>query len=386
MAQNTPTPETDSTMQGGSNNVTLTAAEYMHYLEIMRQQGKQAEPAKRTTSPDRSDEEKETKGNLRGNPPKVFTGDRTKSRSFISDLQVYFQLNRRHTDVRNCYSRVLIALSFIKGDDVVNWVNAQLINLNDDLKTNYDDEHHEDLWENFISKFNANYVSTTLKEEALVRMGNLKMEGTKLDEYITEHATLIALLGWHQSSDIAAEHFRMGLTDPLARKIIDNHDLPTTTKAWVELARKYHTRYTVARAFGYTGRKDKPKGDKKPFHQYSNKPKERDPNAMEVDAAQATYRRPMDPEKRERIMREGLCFKCEKKGHLSKDCPTRRTAIQEAKVETPKEPTKGKTKEEAAPPSYDSLAKSIAMCSMADRQKLMETLSSAGDSDTEQDF
>jgi hypothetical protein len=288
--------------------------------------------------------------------------------------------------VRNCYTRVLIALSFIKGDNIVNWVDAQMINLGEDLKTNFDDEFVEDIWDNFAARFNGNYVSTTLREEALVRMGNLKMEGSKLDEYITEHATLISLLGWHPSSDIAAEHFRKGLSDPLARKIIENHNLPTTTKAWTDLARMYHSRYTVSRAFGYTGRKDKSKNEKKLFQQYSSKPKERDPNAMDIDAAQTTYRKPMDPEKRERIMKEGLCFKCEKKGHLSRDCPTRKATIQEVKVETTKTSQKGKAKEETSPPSYDSLAKSIAMCSMSDRQKLMESLSNAGDSDEEQDF
>jgi hypothetical protein len=107
---------------------------------------------------------------------------------------------------------------------------------------------------------------------------------------------------------------------------------------------------------------------------------------MDIDAVQTTWRKPMDPDKRERIMREGLCFKCEKKGHLSRDCPSRKATIQEVKAETPKMSSKGKAKEENSPPSYDSLAKSIAMCSMTDRQKLMESLSNAGDSDEEQDF
>jgi hypothetical protein len=251
-----PTPETNTTMQSDSQNVTLTAAEYLHYLNLLRQreQEKQPEPLKRTNTPDQTNDEQGTKGGLRGNPPQTFDGDRKKSRSFISDLQIYFQINRKHSDIRNCYTRVLIALSFIKGDNVVNWVDAQMVNLEDDLKLNYGDESQEDIWENFTARFNGNYISTTLKEEALVRIGNLKMEGSKLDEYVTEHATLIALLGWHPSSDIAAEHFRKGLSDPLARKIIENHTLPSTTKAWVEHARTYHSRYTVARAYGYVGK------------------------------------------------------------------------------------------------------------------------------------
>lgn len=41
--------------------------------------------------------------------------------------------------------------------------------------------------------------------------------------------------------------------------------------------------------------------------------KERDPNAMDVDA--------MNVERRDEMMKKGLCFKCGKPGHISKNCP-----------------------------------------------------------------
>jgi hypothetical protein len=72
-------------------------------------------------------------GNLRGKAPETFDGDRSKSNAFLSDLQIYFELNRKKDDVKNYYSRVLIALSFIKGLHVVNWVKAQYRQLGEDL-------------------------------------------------------------------------------------------------------------------------------------------------------------------------------------------------------------------------------------------------------------
>jgi Zinc knuckle len=44
--------------------------------------------------------------------------------------------------------------------------------------------------------------------------------------------------------------------------------------------------------------------------------KEKDPNAMDVDA--------LTLEKRNEMMRKGLCFNCEEQGHLSKDCPKKK--------------------------------------------------------------
>jgi hypothetical protein len=65
-------------------------------------------------------EENGNGGGLQGKAPKLFDGDRTKLKAFISDIQIYFKINRNKFDVKNVYSRVLLALSFIKGTNVVN--------------------------------------------------------------------------------------------------------------------------------------------------------------------------------------------------------------------------------------------------------------------------
>jgi hypothetical protein len=84
---------------------------------------------------------------LRGKAPEVFDGDRTKSKVFISDIQIYFKINRNKFDVKNTYSRVLLALSFIKGPNVVNWVETQIEQLEEDLiNICGGDEDDEELW------------------------------------------------------------------------------------------------------------------------------------------------------------------------------------------------------------------------------------------------
>jgi hypothetical protein len=78
-------------------------------------------------------EENGSRGGLRGKAPKLFDGDRTKLKVFISDMRIYFRINQNKFDVKNAYSRVLLALSFIKGPNVVNWVDTQFNQLDEDL-------------------------------------------------------------------------------------------------------------------------------------------------------------------------------------------------------------------------------------------------------------
>jgi hypothetical protein len=91
---------------------------------------------------------------------------------------------------------------------------------------------------------------------------------------------------------------------------------------------------------------------------------------MDVDYTQ------MSPEKKEQLMKSGSCFRCEKQGHLSKDCPTKRKAsIWEATTETKEKGKKTQLEKKDKPPSYNSLLKSINACSMEDRQKILKVFS-----------
>jgi hypothetical protein len=59
---------------------------------------------------------------------------------------------------------------------------------------------------------------------------------------------------------------------------------------------------------------------------------------MDVDYTQ------MSQDKKELLMKSGSCFWCEKQGHLSRDCPTKKkVSIQQATVEIT-EPPKGTKK------------------------------------------
>jgi hypothetical protein len=317
-------------------------------------------------------EENGTGGGLRGKAPETFDGDRIKSKAFISDIQIYFKINRNKYDVKNVYLRVLLALSFIKGQNVVNWVGTQIDQLEENLVNLCGgDEDDEDLWREFEKEFKRAFISSTIKETAYVKLQALKMKGDQLDEYITELVTLIGELGWDYDSKMSCHKFREGLPTPLTRNIITMQGMPKSLTQWIKFAQKYHSRWAITKALGYQGRKDN-QGRFKPCFNPKEKKKECDPDAMDVDFTQ------MSPDEREHLMKSGSCFRCKKQGHMSKDCPTRQKAsIREAKVEIER-PRQEKKKEKDEPPSYDLLLKQINACSMEDRQKILEVFSQDG--------
>ena len=357
MTQNQPNPTTEINMGGG--------------------------PVAETNEPDTSGEH--GNGSLKGKAPEVFNGDRTKSKAFMSELKIYFTLNRNKTDVKNCYSRTLIALSFIKGPNIVNWVDTQFDVVKQQLRHLCGKDEYDDLlWEEFENRFKKAFVSSTIKESAIVKMENLKMKGDQLDEYIAEHTTLISELEWEHDSEISCQTFRKGLPPPLAKRVIEMEGMPSSLTMWIKQTQKHHARWAMSKALGYQAKREQlgkkfSKWNSK--ETYREKKKERDPDAMDVDFTQ------MHPDKKERLMKSGSCFQCEKQGHLSRECPNKNKAsIREATVEPPKQ-SKGKEKAlpkaPTEPPSYESLLKGINACTMEDRQKLLEVFSNAGDSNNE---
>jgi hypothetical protein len=187
-------------------------------------------------------EENENGGGLLGKAPELFDGDRTKSKAFISDIRIYFKINRNKFNVKNMYSQVLLALSFIKGPNVVNWVGTQFNQLEEDLVNICGgDEDDEDLWIEFEKRFKRAYISSTAKESAYVKLQSLKMKGDQLDEYIADFSTLIGELGWDYDSGISYHNFWEGLPVPLAHDIIKMQGMPESLTQWIKFAQKYHS-------------------------------------------------------------------------------------------------------------------------------------------------
>ena len=99
---------------------------------------------------------------------------------------------------------------------------------------------------------------------------------------------------------------------------MDQDNVPETLPEWYKKALKINNDYhKVQRII----RRDMPeKEEGKPKWTFR---KEKDNNAMDVDVITQVYKTLTDEEKT-KLMRKGLCFRCCKAGHLSRDCPEKK--------------------------------------------------------------
>ena len=148
--------------------------------------------------------------------------------------------------------------------------------------------------------------------EALRQVSTQKDNG--FQTYISKFQYLVAQ---SQAGDTPAIHrlFAEGLDIQLATMIYSMEKVPTTLKAWMEKTIDFHKQ--KARIITLK------KGQGLPLSSFSsNSRSTKDPNAMDVDTI---CLKKLSPADRAWCIREGLCFRCCKKGHSTNECRSSQT-------------------------------------------------------------
>jgi hypothetical protein len=98
---------------------------------------------------------------LSGNPPSICTGDCTLVKWFVWELNIYFGLNEGCDMEDNPMKKTLLALGFLKGDVIDDWVDVQHNWINKqcapmDPNTNHVQVPSTNLiyWTHFMTEFN----------------------------------------------------------------------------------------------------------------------------------------------------------------------------------------------------------------------------------------
>ena len=277
---------------------------------------------------------------LRGHPPEIFDGNRTKAKKFMKEFTLWKLCNLNNEALSTPFSRVALCLSYIKGPNVDDWVSATT----DDV---YEKVHgragrpatyqpdDEDLWNEFAQEFANVFADTAAAEHAYQELTELQMQGEEVDQYISTYEQLIRQAGWDRTAHGSIEYFKKGIPRKMVVTILRRDQTPISINEWQEALRKEIQRQRLISAtLGARtdkimfSRQWKPTG-RKWF---------KDLNAMEI-GTEAEEEQPeeevrkltigkrpreaeeLTAEKRQKYMNEGRCFFCERIGHMSQACP-----------------------------------------------------------------
>ena len=111
---------------------TTPAAAIQPQLSIQTTMAAQQEEINVTTGQSRQEAQRinvitsPANGALKGNPPPVFNGDRSTTRKFINNFDLWKAINRQNDTMRKPFSRVVTLLTYMDGPLVDAWKEEQM--------------------------------------------------------------------------------------------------------------------------------------------------------------------------------------------------------------------------------------------------------------------
>jgi hypothetical protein len=185
-------------------------------------------------------------GSLKGTAPSIFDGNRKNTKQFTQEFTLYRMINQESATMKSAYTRTTLALSFMRGPSINDWVLQQTdrlyIKCNGDMangvapiyRTN--DKH---LWMEFGQDFRRAFADTASEQRAYGELANCTMGTNTIDEYIARFEHLLQKAGWDRTSRGSLFQFKKGLDRRIHLKILQKEPMPAETlDDWEEAARK----------------------------------------------------------------------------------------------------------------------------------------------------
>ena len=268
-------------------------------------------------------------GGMRGVPPTIFDGTRSKADDFWGQFRWFKMVNRTHEAMKVPFDHVLTALTYMRGPLINDWVDQQekrLAGRIDTSKANWVCEDNEVLWSEFETAFLAAWVDMSKKQNAFDQLMRLTMNRWDVDTYIATFDRLTLAAGWDSNSEGTIAKFQEGLSKGIHSKALDCDNIPRTIEEWKAAARTEVAWVKEKYNAGLT-RNQRRNPLKSGMYLNTQTALRTQPNnsgvvPMKVDNAvgQTNFKK-LTPKERAQLTKEGRCFCCHLQGHMARDCP-----------------------------------------------------------------
>ena len=237
---------------------------------------------------------------LIGNPPFIFTGDRTKSEAFMSNWKKYHHANKDTTRMAEPYTRAMLFLMYIQGGNTTEWVD-QLgewldfqINARNPRRTTINNEW---LWDSVELVFNHQYADKLTQERAMAELkAGIKMKGEELNDYISHFEALVRHAGLTINDQLVVDIFMAGLLYNMYKELYNIQPLLVMYKDWRTTAIEQQKQFIHLKGCqeGFKQRLEKfktpcntPQGCKAPFGAPKYEPMDTSPGRTHARLAEA---------------------------------------------------------------------------------------------------
>ncbi|ELR09840.1 hypothetical protein GMDG_08706, partial [Pseudogymnoascus destructans 20631-21] len=260
----------------------------------------------------------ELKETLRVKLPDTYSGNRKELEVFLLQVELYQHFNDEKFPTQESYA--LWTASYLRGE-ALRWVEPFLKDYFKYESTNGSMATTQGMfggWKGFCKEIRRMFGDIDEIKTAEDHLYALKQTGSTLT-YATEFQRYGNQTGWDTSALIS--HYRRGLKSNVRMELARMETQPTDMVSVIE-----HTVRIDNRMYEFQKERQTYDNPKKYNKYRGNEGRRRDnhprdnrwSDPMELDATFKT-RRPRDP-KKERQVKERLCFNCDKPGHMARDC------------------------------------------------------------------
>jgi len=244
-------------------------------------------------------------------------------------FQIYQGMNPNADVMTNPYRRTMTFLLYIRGPLVNDWVQEQAQWLVDQIATGVL-QTEENLWQTIDTRFRQAYTDTAESAKAQHKLKSLHMTKDNLDDFISWFQNLANKAGYDLDQHVTLDLFQNGLPNNLVWNCV-KFDHPYDWASWTNSARTQHEEY-IQLSNRLKGNKVMG-GTREQWTNTLTRRHRQDPNTMDIGRTRAHAT--MTEEEKTKKIKEGKCFRCDQKGHISRFCPQKNNRIAEASTSLP---------------------------------------------------
>jgi hypothetical protein len=145
-------------------------------------------------------------------------------------------INQEAPTMQNAYTWMALALSFMRGQAINNWVIQQIkglfVKCNGDVGNRIPLTYctnNEHLWVEFSRDFRQMFTDTASEQQAYGELANCIMGNKMIDKYIVRFEHLLQKAGWDHTLQGSLFQFKRGLDHRIYLKILQKEPMPAET-------------------------------------------------------------------------------------------------------------------------------------------------------------